>query len=251
MLWKPLTPNASKIHIYDLIDLRIFKLNFKLNNMKIKIGKFLIFCINWVILINLVNNACPTGKPAFSTNECTSITDEISYCCLLKNQIDGSPKMCYEINKLKYEGIKTIYYGVVEYLVDCGTVLPSTINPAISVVPLPSEILPISNIPPLPLNSTISPTTNLLNISDENYYGVGGSTCGKFNPMKLEDCSISSTERHSCCFYNINNKTGCYYIGDKFYGNYTKSTFPLLCGGGFINSKLFSYLILLIIFLNF
>ena len=216
--------------------------------MKIKIGKFFIFCINWVILIDLVINACPTGKPAYSVNECTSIIDEKSYCCLLKNQIDGSPKMCYEINKLKYEGEKTIYYGVVEYLLDCGIVLPSTIIPAISVVPVPS---PISNITPPPQNSTISPTNNLLNGSDENYYGVGGFTCGKFNPMKLEDCSISSTERHSCCFYNFYNKTGCYYIGEKFYGNYPKSTFPLMCDGGFINSKLFSYFILLLIFLNF
>jgi hypothetical protein len=229
--------------------------------MKFKSLKFLFFYIS---LIKIVWNLCPTGKAAYSLNECTDFSDNNVYCCLLRSVPDQKPKMCYEYNKSKYTGQPTETYGIIEYKLDCGlnstingtylqnstqntSILNNTISNSTNNNELQNNTMSNTS---FPLNSNDTPSTMKF-LTNESYYGIGGSTCGRLNPLVPDDCIKYSTSMFSCCYYNYNSTSGCYFIQEKFTGNYPFSVFPLLCEGGILILNKFMYIILILIYLNF
>jgi hypothetical protein len=227
--------------------------------MKIKSFKFICF---FITLIKIVCNLCPTGKPAYSQKECTDLSDTYVYCCVLNSLPDLKPKMCYEYNKNNFTGQPTVTYGIIEYKLECGvnsknestlqitTNNSSTLNNTISNITNYNEIQNSSI-----YNSSISLDSNSLLISqklptNETYYGIGGSNCGRLNPKRPDDCIKYSTSKLSCCYYNYNSTSGCYLIQEKFTGFYPLSVFPLLCQGQVLVLNKLLYLFLILIYLN-
>jgi hypothetical protein len=60
--------------------------------------------------------------------------------------------------------------------------------------------------------------------------GKPGSTCPNNNPTQLEDCSKQSTFDNSCCFYSLQGKNNCYWVGQIINGTITYQDLPMECG---------------------
>lgn len=229
--------------------------------MKIKSFKFIFFYIS---SIKIVWNMCPTGKPAYTQKECTDLSDNNVYCCVLNSLSDLKPKMCYEYNKKNYTGQPTVLYGIIEYKLECGvnstindsalqniTQNPSTSNYTFTNNTNYSQLQNnSSNNSSITLDSNTLPSTLKLS-TNETYYGIGGSTCGRLNPKMPDDCIKYSTSKLSCCYYNYNSTSGCYFIKEKFSGFYPLSVFPLFCQAKVIVINKFLYLFLILIYLKF
>ena len=131
---------------------------------------------------------CPIGLPVTSVEECYSYSNSTHQCCFLKTLKGESICYNYNINSV----IPSIEkWGVTDYQVFCGK--NSTVNPPSNTIPNFSDQGPY-----ISTSSLILPDDSLL-------YGIGLSNCGIINPKKLEDCSLESTVKQSCCFYSYKN----------------------------------------------
>ena len=199
----------------------------------------LIKYVSILILLNLneiQSQVCPTGKPASTLSEC-NFNENNYHCCLLKTD-EGIGKMCYSIYKNNYTEQATQIYGSNIYKLDCGNSSPasSPINP----IPI-SATTPSINIQSDPTINFQAPSTSSI------YYGVGGSNCGKKNPLNETECNNFSIPSNSCCFYKEMGITGCYWVEKKYSGIYTDSSFKLYCDYFLINPSIFIFILIAIL----
>lgn len=92
---------------------------------------------------------------------------------------------------------------------------------------------------------------NFMNINYRINCGIGtqifsssqasqaGAKCGIFRPQKPSDCFSNKIVDDHCCYYKINNISGCYLLGDKFSGVYKDDENQIYyeCAGHFIRIK--------------
>ena len=74
------------------------------------------------------------------------------------------------------------------------------------------------------------------------------SVCGTMNPKDYKDCSKASTEDNSCCYYEVDDMKGCYWLGIKHQGKVIKKKYTYICEGNFIINKAFIGMLFFLIF---
>jgi hypothetical protein len=163
------------------------------------------------VLFSLICAQCNTGFPTTEFSECDKNKNDEFYCCLLRS-FDGRGRMCYKLEKKNYFGQATAAYGVNTYRLVCLEESNNTVT----------------------INNTNNTNTTGHNdvgfnpYTDENLYGIGGSNCGRPNPRNATECWDYSNNVNSCCYYNLDNKQGCYSI-DIFYKGTYSASFDLTC----------------------
>jgi hypothetical protein len=72
-------------------------------------------------------------------------------------------------------------------------------------------------------------------------------SCGAANPEKLDDCSNSSANDTSCCFYEVGEIKRCYNVGNKFNGNVKFNGFSVTCFANSLRIEIALFLILIVL----
>lgn len=206
--------------------------------------KFQVATITKIFIIYLNSFlSCPVGLPVESLDQCDKFSNTTNLCCSIIPNRGESICFTYEKNK----NLPTIQkWGVIEYKVNCKT---------------NQSVTPYSNIIPDSTVNNTSEQNSPINIpsfvtEDSSLYGIGFSNCGRLSPKKLEDCSLDSTRKQSCCFYSYTDKNssinGCYLAGFKSFENRTfKFAFPITCSSVHIKFEIiFLILLSLILILN-
>jgi hypothetical protein len=67
-----------------------------------------------------------------------------------------------------------------------------------------------------------------------SFESSGVKMCGILNPVEQEECFIHSTNTNSCCYFKHDGITGCYFVGEKFFGKTMVDNLLLSCQGGWI-----------------
>ena len=71
--------------------------------------------------------------------------------------------------------------------------------------------------------------------------------CGLSNPLSEIDCTGSSIENNSCCYFTSRGKKGCFWLGEKREGVRRWKDLTIQCISEFINIS-YILIIILIIF---
>lgn len=72
-------------------------------------------------------------------------------------------------------------------------------------------------------------------------------SCGIINPTHSYDCSQSTTDSNTCCYYTYGSQTGCFFLGSNYIGNYRIEGLSVNCSSKLI--KIISLVLLLIVIL--
>ncbi len=214
--------------MFNISPIKLFMMKFE---------KYFIFITSIVLYLECVDLSCPTGKPVRNVTECTTFSTRNELCCLLKPPQEKGDSLCYSFNSTIPTTQK---WGVMTYIVDCGT--NSSITPVSPISP--------SSAPTNPPSSTPDSLPSFILPSESSLYGVGLSNCGKQNPQTPSDCLVESTSSQSCCFYDYNGTKGCCWVGLK--GNnqiLVSSAFPLQCRGATLESYIVNLAFILIVFI--
>ena len=177
--------------------------------------KFLLFIFLEKLIYSEPSNPsqCISEMEASSAKECLKRTTNDTYCCYISPLEDKSkPSLCYPFLKSKYYGYLNINYGRELYSIDCG------------------------------IGSTFMDSDWDLTLDDK-------SVCGTMNPKDYKDCSKASTEDNSCCYYEVDDMKGCYWLGIKHQGKVIKKKYTYICEGNFIINKAFIGMLFFLIFL--
>jgi hypothetical protein len=155
-----------------------------------------------------VYSSCVTGATAKNSTQCNKYNDENSYCCYLSPiSSQTNESICYQFNITEYNGAASLIYNHLTYSMYCG---------------LGTELAAL------------------------DYFSDTGSFCGVINPVNIASCSSSSTPTDSCCFYQYDGMTGCYWLGAKFYGRTVYSDMTLICSGNLMKINFYLFLLILI-----
>ncbi len=137
------------------------------------------------------SSLCITGEinPRNSI-ECNRYNTDEYYCCYLTPIEHNNTSLCYKYDVIKYNGEGSINYKQNSYSIYCG---------------LGTKV------------ATLSAQGSL------------GSPCGIRNPMNEKACNSVSSLSNSCCFYNYEGLTGCYWLGAKYFGSTYYKDLTLTC----------------------
>ena len=74
-----------------------------------------------------------------------------------------------------------------------------------------------------------------------------GASCGQIvNPVSYKDCGLYSTKGNSCCFYRYQGQTNCVWLGKSSIGTMVYKDLTVICGGGYLKSMLYIYIIAIV-----
>jgi hypothetical protein len=153
----------------------------------------LIFFMFFLCIVNYLKicEACEIGLNANNSTECNKFNDDNILCCYLTLITNKTQNICYPISKAEYKGETTINYFQKSYHAYCG--LGEEHN---SLYPkLPNETL----------------------------------LCSEKFPKSPEMCSKHSTSSNTCCHYENDGITGCYWLGTRYYGKAVYGNLIMTC----------------------
>lgn len=126
-----------------------------------------------------VNNTINATVPV-SSADCNRYSDAQTYCCYITPYSGPSTSpMCYALAVTDYNGAGTFNYNQTSYDINCG---------------LGTKI------------GSVAQNTGT------------GTSCGPANPLAPGACHLASTITNSCCYYNYDGASGCYWLGAKYKG---------------------------------
>lgn len=156
---------------------------------------FPIFFLSLIIYPKIIYSECILGKEVSKPVECVKESKNGTYCCYLTPLNDHSlPSICYPIAINRYLGNRNINYNKKPYEIDCG------------------------------VGSKFMDANWGMTLEDREI-------CGSESPDSYENCSVSSTDDNSCCFYKNEDLKGCYWLGIKYSGKVEKDGWEYICQG--------------------
>jgi hypothetical protein len=168
----------------------------------------LYFCIFLVYLASIKCEGCKIGLKAQNSTFCNKFNDNAIFCCFLTSTTNKTDNICYPIQIVDYKGETTINYFQKSYQAYCGLgAVHDTLYPN-----LPNETL----------------------------------VCSERFPASAGVCTKQSTSTNTCCHYENDGITGCYWLGTKYYGKAVNGNLIITCQS--CHLKL-NFLIVMLIFL--
>jgi hypothetical protein len=159
------------------------------------------------------NPNCKLDSAPNNANECNKFNDNINYCCFL-SPVEN--KTANNNDNLCYPIEITKYKG------------QGTIN--------------------------YSRTTYHVNcgIGSENFSLDSSNVkkCGILNPLKAQQCYDFSTSTNSCCFFNNDGLSGCYYLGVKYFGSTKNENLELSCISNLLRFNYYVMFFLIVLVYN-
>jgi hypothetical protein len=167
--------------------------------LRFSILALIIYLINSILAAT--DEECTSSNPT-QKDDCYSKTTPTHYCCYKVNISDQGKSCVLKEKNLNDYSVITKVNGVVEY-VDCG-----------------------------PIGAANSNTSNQPGQSEdknENSLKLPNRVCGVFNPKEAQDCNSNSIFGNSCCFYQKEGDTGCYWLGRTYFGEASFDNMKVVC----------------------
>lgn len=136
-------------------------------------------------------NYCLTISKPENPDECNTHNDKESYCCKLSSVKNSTKETFCKYYKIdEYNGARTINYENEMFFINCGI------------------------------------GTRMGSLKHE---GGADQVCGDVNPSEQKECSRSSTEYNSCCYFKTGLASGCFWLGTKYTGKTQYNKIVLEC----------------------
>ena len=167
-----------------------------------------------IIVIAYVNTQSITTNcdkiDVYISSDCHKASDSNFYCCY-KTSDDQQTKSCTSILKSAYTPSQFFLNGKGNNL-DCG---------------FGSQGKNVNT------GSTLNESSSLT--KNHNSLALPMYSCGTKDPVIASDCTDYSILGNSCCYLEKGLNTGCYWLGQRFVGNATLSSYFITCNGQFIS----------------
>lgn len=173
--------------------------------------------VTLIALISYVNSQCGATVP-YTNTDCLKLSDSNNYCCFTYNGINSKQCVTVGIASFIPTANPTLDCGV-----GAGTLITHFANTKTYVNPAQTG-------------------------NSQYAQAALGPACGPMYPGKAEDCSPFSTMENSCCYYEIDGKTGCNSLGKRYVGTTTYGVVKVTCNECFLKfSSLVIFLIAIIL----
>jgi len=180
----------------------------------------LLFLISSIYLVS--GQSCVSTIP-LRKDDCITQSTSTQICCYQVSSF-GANKSCVLVdnNLDNYSPLSTVNGN--DVYTDCGAIGAYGSN----------------------TGSELSP----LNTTNTNDLVINGRVCGSMNPTSASDCNSYSVYLNSCCYYESQGNTGCYWLGKTYFGIATFSGYTVVCAGEMLRTYglvLISFLALFLI----
>ena len=185
----------------------MFRIKFRLSTLKNILVTIIVIAY---VKTQTIAAKCGDIQPYIST-DCLKASDSNFYCCY-KADDSQLTKSCTSILKSAYTPSQYFLNGKGNNL-DCGFGSQgATVNTGSTLNQTATALGEIHNSLQLPMYS-----------------------CGIQNPVITSDCTDYSILGNSCCYLQKGLNTGCYWLGQRFVGNATLSSYSITCNGKYLS----------------
>ena len=166
----------------------------------------ILFLINSIYLV--LGESCLSTVP-IQKDDCIAQSTSTQICCYQVSHF-GANKTCTLVEHSLDNYLPILTVNGTDVYTDCGPIGAYGSNTA-------AELSPYN-------------TTN------GNSLVINGRVCGSTNPKDASDCNSYSVYLNSCCYYESEGNTGCYWLGRTYFGNATYSGYTVVCAGEMLRS---------------